>query len=89
MSANFLRKDCHCDAHLDPEVGVQQELELKALVSLVAYSDDCLEGVLAQCDAVDQTEVQRPCLAVLLTDAVAIEAEVELYGASVECIFGG
>ena len=29
-------------AYLDSEVGVQQELEFKALVSLIAYSDHCL-----------------------------------------------
>ena len=75
--------------YLDSEVGVQQELELEALLSLVADGDDCLQCVLAQCDAVHQTEVQWPCLAVLLTDAIAVEAEVELDGASVERIFGG
>lgn len=74
--------------YLDPEVGVQQELELKALLSLVAHGDDSLQCVLAQCDAVYQTEVHWPCLAVLLTDAIAVEAEVELDGASVERIFG-
>lgn len=77
------------DAYLDPEVGVEQELELEALISLVAYSDDGLESVLAQCDAVHETKVQRPCLAVLLADAIAIETEVELHGAGVKCILGG
>jgi hypothetical protein len=76
-------------AYLDPEVSVQQELEFKALVSLIAYSNHCLQSILAQSDAVHQTEVQRPCLAVLLADAIAVETKVELYGACVECVFSG
>jgi hypothetical protein len=62
---------------------VQQELKLEALLSFVAHSQNCLQALLAQCDAVHQTKVQRPCLAVLIANAVAVEAEVELYGTGV------
>lgn len=75
-------------AYLDLEVGVQQELEVEALLSLIADGDDCLQRVFAQCDAVHQTKIQRPCLAVLLADAVAVKTEVELYGACVQRILG-
>lgn len=60
------------ETHLDLEVGVQQELEVEALLSLVANCDDGLQAVLAQCDAVNETKVQRPRLAVLVTEAISV-----------------
>lgn len=73
-----------CTTYLDLEVGVKQELEFEALLAFIAYSNDCLKCVLAQCDTVDQSEVQRPRFAVLFADAVAIKTKVELHRAGVQ-----
>lgn len=57
---------------------MQEELELEALTALVAHSNDGLQALLAQGDAVDKTEVQRPCLARILAEPRLREAKVEL-----------
>jgi hypothetical protein len=53
-------------SYLDSEVGVQEELEVEALLALVAHGDDRLQALLAQGDAVDESEVDRPGLARVL-----------------------
>ena len=65
-------------AHLDLPVAVQQELELEALLALIADRHDGLQSALAQGHAVDEAEVQGPCLARLLTQSRPVEAKVEL-----------
>jgi hypothetical protein len=72
--------------YLDLEVGVEQELELEALLALVADCDDRLQAVLAQCDAVHEPKVQWPCLSRLLAEGLTIETEIELDRVGVEGI---
>lgn len=55
------------EAHLDLPVAVKQELELEALLALIADGHDGLQGALAQGHAVDEAKVQRPRLARILT----------------------
>jgi hypothetical protein len=43
--------------YVDPEVRVQEELELKATLAFIADVHDRLEAVFRKCDAVDQAEV--------------------------------
>jgi hypothetical protein len=66
------------NAHLDLPVAVQQELELEALLALIADRHDRLQAAFAQGDAVDETKVQRPCAAGFLTQSRLVQAEVEL-----------
>jgi len=55
--------------YLDLEVCVQKELELEALFALIAHSDDRLQALFAQSNAVDETKVERPCLAGIFTQS--------------------
>lgn len=73
-------------AYLDLEVGVQQELELEALLALISHGDDSLELVLAQGNTVYETKVERPCLASFVAETLATQAKVELDGLRLESI---
>lgn len=69
---SLVSSSAFCSAHgtyLDLEVGVEQELELEALLALISHGDDRLEPVLAQGDAVDEAKVEGPCLASFLAEA--------------------
>lgn len=68
---------------------MQQELELKALLALVAHIDACLQAVLGQRHAVYQAKVKRPCLARLLADSRTVQTEIELDGVGAERVFRG
>jgi hypothetical protein len=68
------------ETYLDLPVAVQQELELEALLALIADGHDGLQAPLAQRDAVDETKVQRPCFARLLAESRLVQAKVELDG---------
>jgi hypothetical protein len=59
---------------------VQQELELEALLALVADGHDSLQAALAQGDTVDEAKVQRPCLTCFLAEPRLVQAKVELDG---------
>lgn len=73
-------------AYIDLQICVQEELELEALVSLVAHIHHCLQAVFRQRHAVLQAEVKRPCLARLLRKTRAVETKVKLDRIRVESI---
>jgi hypothetical protein len=64
-------------AYLDLPVAVEQKLEFKALLALIADSHDGLQGALTQGHAVDEAKVQGPRLARILTQSRFVEAKVE------------
>lgn len=77
------------ESHLYLEVCMQQELELEALLTLVAHVDDSLQAILGQCDAVDQRKLQRPCLPRIIAELGAAQSEVELHRVGTGSVLGG
>jgi hypothetical protein len=57
---------------------VQQHLELEGLLALVADVQHGLQTILAQGDAVDETELVRPGFPVFLGQVGRAETKVEL-----------
>src|SRR4051794_11000575 len=68
--------------HLDAQVRMQQHLELKRARALIAHRDNRAQTFFAQRYAVHQPEVKRPCLAELVRQRRAVQAEVELDAAA-------
>jgi hypothetical protein len=66
---------------------VEEELELEALVALVADIDNRLQFVLRERHAVLQSEVQRPCFPCLLRQLRVGESKVQLHRRRIEGIF--
>lgn len=54
-------------AYLDPEISMQQHLELEALLALVLHMQHRLQPILSQRHTVDQTKVIAPRLLGTLT----------------------
>lgn len=65
------------DTHINLEVSVQQHLELKRLLALVAHVEHGLQTILAERDSVHKTEVIRPGLLVLGREIGRAEAKVD------------
>ena len=64
--------------YINTEICVQQNLEVKCLLALVAHLHDRLESFAAQRNAVDETEVVWPFLAEILREGRAVQAKVKL-----------
>jgi hypothetical protein len=67
-------------SHLDPEVRVQQRLELKRLVTVIRNDERRAETVRVKRHAVQQAKLVRPQGLDLVVDGLPREAEVELDG---------
>lgn len=68
---------------------MQQELELEALLALIAHADNRLQAIFRQRDTVLQTEVQRPRLARLLAQIAAVEPKVQLHRVGAQGVLRG
>lgn len=68
---------------------MQQELELKRLLALVAHVDHGLQAVLGERYAVHQPKVERPLSAHLLRQVGCVKAKIELDRVGVEGVLVG
>lgn len=67
------------DAYFDLEVGMQQHLELEALLALVLHVEHGLQAVLRERHAVDQPKVVAPCLLRICAELCGRQTEIKLH----------